>query len=143
VRIRGLLLLAGLVVLAGCGSDRLSHSDYVERANAICAQYNATVKKLGRPPTVTAIERYARRTGRLYRAALAQLEELQPPKEDELTVADWLARDRRIAEDIAAIEAAARTRNIPAVRAATARAASDDRLSDSLAKLLGLTKCVG
>ena len=48
-----------------------------------------------------------------------------------------------LAADIAAIEAAARTRNIPAVRAATARAASDDRLSDSLAKLLGLTKCVG
>jgi hypothetical protein len=136
------MLLGGVVLLAGCGSGRLSHDDYVERANAICSQYDATVRKLPRPGTVTKIEAYARRTGRLYRTALAQLEELRPPKDDEVNVQAWLVRNRQIAADIAAVEEAARSRRIPAVRVATERAERDNRLSDSLARLLGLRACL-
>jgi hypothetical protein len=143
----GTFLLVAAVALvalaAGCGSGRLSHDSYVKHANAICADYDARVKKLPRPRTVVEIEAYARTTGKLYRAALGQLVALKPPKEDEATVRTWLARDRQIARSIAAIETAAKERRIPAVRAAIARAAADNRRSDALAKLLGLSGCVG
>jgi hypothetical protein len=134
--------LAALAVLAGCGSGRLSHGKYVERANAICSQYNASVKKIRPPSSMIEIEADARRTGRLYRTALAQLEALEPAKEDEATVETWLATDRRIARGIDAIEAAAHSRRIPAVHVANARVAADSNRSDSLAKLLGLGSCV-
>ena len=136
------LLTLAVVALAGCGNGRLSHGKYVERANAICSQYNASVRKLRRPTTVVEVEAFARRTGRLYRRALAELEALRPAKEDEATVATLLATDRRIARDVDAVEAAAHSRRIPAVRAATAKVTVDSHRSDSLAKLLGLTDCV-
>jgi hypothetical protein len=53
-----------------------------------------------------------------------------------------LATDRRIARDVDAVEAAARSRRIPAVRAAIAKVSVESHRSDSLARLLGLRDCV-
>jgi hypothetical protein len=136
------LLTLAVAALAGCGDGRLSHGKYVEQANAICAQYDASIRKLGRASTLMEIEASARQAARLYRTGLAQLEALRPAKEDEATVATLLATDRRIARDVDAVEAAARSRRIPAVRAATAKVSVESHRSDSLARLLGLTDCV-
>jgi hypothetical protein len=136
------LLTLTVVTLAGCGSGRLSHGKYVEQANAICSQYNASVRKLGRASTLIEIEASARRAARLYRTGLAQLEALRPAKEDAATVATLLATDRRVASDIDAVEAAARSRRIPAVQLASAKVRAESRRSYSLARLLGLTDCV-
>ena len=130
-------------LLAVCGSSRLSHGDYVKRANAICADYDTTVKKLAKPRSVTEIEKYARRVLVQYREALAKLEALKPPKDDQVTVDQWLATDRRIAKDVEAIASAAKARRIPAVQTATQRASLDNTASDRLAKELGLSSCVG
>ena len=105
-------------LLAACGSSRLSHGEYVKRANTICAGYDAKVKKL------------------------AKLEALKPPKDNEVTVDQWLATDRRIAKDVEAIASAAKARRIPAVQTATQRASLDNTASDRLAKELGLSSCV-
>jgi hypothetical protein len=138
-----LVAAAGAAILASCGSSRLSHAEYVQRANAICADYDAQVKKVKKPGTVSEIESYARRVLKLYRSALARLEALQPPQDDEATVQTWLATDRRIARDVEAIAAAAKSRRIPAIQTATERAASDNKNSDRIARQLGLTECVG
>jgi hypothetical protein len=144
VRIATFLLfgLAATAVLAGCGSSRLSHGAYVKRANAICKQYNTGVKSLTRPTSVTEIETYARRVLIRYRRALAQLEALDPPKDDAVTVNQWLTADRLIAKDVEAIAAAAHARRIPAVQSATEQAAVHNAASDRLARELGLTACV-
>jgi hypothetical protein len=78
-----------------------------------------------------------------YREALAKLEALKPPKDDQVTVDQWLATDRRIAKDVEAIASAARARKIPAVQTATQKASLDNTASDRLAKELGLKACVG
>ena len=129
-------------LLAACGSSRLSHGEYVKRANTICAGYDAKVKKLAKPQSVTEIETYARRVLAQYREALAKLEALKPPKGNEVTVDQWLATDRRIAKDVEAIASAAKARRIPAVQTATQRASLDNTASDRLAKELGLSSCV-
>lgn len=142
--LKGMALTAaasGAVLLAGCGSSRLSHAEYVKRANAICTSYRAAVKKLPRPNSVTEIETYARRSLVRYRTALAQLEALKPPQEDAVTAGQLLATDRKIAKDVEAIADAARDRKIPAVQTATAQAAADNARSDRLAAELDLTAC--
>jgi hypothetical protein len=144
VRIAAILLPVGVaatLLLTGCGSSRLSHADYVEQANAICAGYNKKVKGLARPTSVTEIETYARTVLARYRRALAQLEALQPPKDDLVTVNQWLATDRQIAKDVAAIADAAQARRLPAVQTATDQARIHNQSSDRLARELGLTEC--
>jgi hypothetical protein len=138
-----LVAAAALVtVLAGCGSSRLSHDAYVDRANAVCGTYKSEVDKLRRPTSLTEIEGYARRTLSMYRDALEQLEQLHPAKADEQIVDRWLAVDRRIAVDVERLAAAAKRRSIPDVEAATNAAASHDRLSNQLAAQLGLATCI-
>jgi protein-tyrosine-phosphatase len=129
------------VLVASCGSSTLSHGDFVKQANAICGAYRGEVTKVKTPATLSETEVYARRVLVVYRAALAKLEALKPPKEDEVTVQTWIATDKRIESDIEAIAAAAKERRIPAVRAATERAALDNQASDRLASQLGLTVC--
>ena len=133
---------AAVSLLAGCGSSRLSHGEYVKHADAICADYDATAKKMAKPHSVTEIEKYARRVLVRYREALAKLEALKPPKDDQVTVDQWLATDRRIAKDFEAIATAARARRIPAVQTAAQRASRDIAASDRLAKELGVPGCV-
>lgn len=133
--------LAAVLLLAACGGSRLSREDYVKQANAVCAGYNTNVKALVQPTSVTEIEAYARKVLVRYRRALRQLEALEPPKDDLVTVNRWLARDRQIAKDVQAIADAARARRLPAVQSATARARIDNRASDRLARQLGLTAC--
>jgi hypothetical protein len=141
--VRALATAAALVaVLAGCGSSRLSHDAYVDRANAVCGTYKSEVDKVRRPKSLTEIEGYARRTLSMYREALAQLEQLQPAKADEQIVDQWLAVDRRIAVDVERLADAAKRRSIPDVEAATNAAASHDRLSNQLAAQLGLATCI-
>jgi hypothetical protein len=131
-----------LLVLAGCGSSRLSHKTFVERANAICGDYKARVDKLRRPRSLIEIEKYTRQTLAVYREALGQLEALRPPKFDELTVEQWLAVDRQIALDVEKLADAAKRRSIPDVQAATNNAATHDRRSNQLAAQIGLSTCI-
>jgi hypothetical protein len=143
IAILTLATVAAAALLTACGSSRLSRSEYQKQANAICTDYDAKVRKLAKPATVTEIETYARRVLVPYRDALARLEALKPPKDDEVIVKQWLATDRQIAKDVEAIAAAAQARQIPAVQTATQRAATHNAASDRLAKELGLTACVG
>lgn len=142
MRVPLLAAAAAVALAAGCGGSRLSHGKYVERANAICADYRSRVEKLRAPRSLTEIETYARRTLTLYRSALAQLETLEPAKADEATVREWLAVDRRIAADVEEIADAAGRRSIPDVQAATSRSQTHDRRSNELASELGLTTCI-
>jgi outer membrane murein-binding lipoprotein Lpp len=140
---RAALIAAAAIgtLLTACGSSRLSHADFVAKANAICSDYNAQVRRLRRPQSVSEIETYALRVLALYRAALERLEALRPPKADEATAIAWLARDRKVEADVERLAAAARTRRIPAVQAARDRAAADNERSDRLANSLGLREC--
>ena len=132
---------AGTSLLAGCGSSRLSHDEFVRKADAVCAHYNAQVKGLEDPRSLAEVESYAERVIPVYGRALDELAALRPPKADEPLVRRWLSLDRRIERDVHAVLAAVRTRRIPSVGAAAARTAADDRRSNALARQLGLKAC--
>jgi hypothetical protein len=127
--------------VAGCGDGRLSHSDYVKRADAICAAYADTTKPVVRPRSYTEIAAYVRKTLPLYEAALRRLKVLRPPSADAAAVHQWLAADRRVAKAIRRLGEAAERRDFPSVTAAASQAqlaGSDSRRS---ATALGMHVC--
>jgi hypothetical protein len=136
-----LVSTVAIVLLAGCGSGRLSHAALVDKANAICGDYHATVAKLPLPRTVTAYEVYARRTLPLYRRALVQLAALRPPKDDEDDYRTWLLQGRTIQRDVVRIVVSARARQLPRLKSALLRARRDDARAAKLARRLGLDVC--
>lgn len=133
--------MVATTLLASCGSSRLSHDEFVDRANDVCSRYEAAVKKLDAPKTLVAIEAYANRVLRRYRSALGELRALDPPKDDAPSVEAWLAADRRIAADLEALEAAATSRQIPRVQEIVLRTRADDVRSNRIARRLGLAVC--
>ncbi len=133
--------LACVLALTACGSGRLSHARFAEKANAICSDYHSRAAHIPLDHTVTGYQRYAEQTLPVYREALQQLEQLRPPSADEPLVGVWLARDRAIAADIDRIGAAAAARNLQKMNAAVEKARSDGRRSADLALQLGLAEC--
>jgi hypothetical protein len=130
------------MLAAGCGGGRLSHGDYVKRADAVCSAYNAHVKpRVVTPHSYNAIERYVDSTLPFYMAALQKLTELQPPSSDAQAVRAWLAADRRVARAVRALGVAAQQRNFPAVSAAASRAQLAASESRQAAAGLGMHVC--
>jgi len=131
------------MLAAGCGSGgRLSHGDFVKRADAVCSAYNARVKpRVITPRSYDAIERYVSETLPLYTAALQKLSALKPPSSDAQAVRAWLAADRRVARAVRALGVAAQQRNFPAVGAAASRAQLAASESRQAAATLGMHVC--
>ena len=130
-----------LALVAGCGDGRLSHSDYVKRADAICAAYAAATKPNVRPHSYTEIVAYVRKTLPLYEAALRRLKVLRPPSTDAATVHRWLAADRRVAKAIRGLGEAAERRDFPSVTAAASQAQLAGTESRRAAAALGMHVC--
>jgi hypothetical protein len=130
-----------LALVAGCGDGRLSHADYVKRADAICAAYADATKPVARPRSYTEIVEYVRKTLPLYEAALRRLKVLRPPSPDEATVHRWLAADRRVAKAIHSLGDAAERRDFPAVTTAASQAQLAGSQSRRAATALGMQVC--
>jgi hypothetical protein len=131
-----------VTLAAGCGAGRLSHGDFVKRADAVCSAYNSRVKpRVITPRSYNAIERYVAGTLPLYTAALEKLTALKPPSSDAQAVQAWLAADRRVAKAVRALGVAAQQRNFPAVSAAASRAQLAASESRQAAAGLGMHVC--
>jgi hypothetical protein len=134
----GLTLVAAL---AGCGGGRLSHSDFVKHADAICSAYTAATKPSVQPRTYAQIDAYVQKTLPLYESALRKLEALEPPSKDEAAVRRWLAADRRVAKAVHDLGDAAQRRDFPSVTSAAAQAQLAGSESRSAAAGLGMRVC--
>ena len=119
--------IATVVVLAaglsGCNDDgatemtrddALSKEEYVERANALCAELATETKKLAeesfegleRQPTEEELRDYQRRATELQRNTLVDLRALWPPEGDEAPVAAIYDELERVLDELEAVPAA-------------------------------------
>lgn len=124
------------------GAPRLSRADYVRRGNAVCARYDAAIRRLGSPRGVTGIAPYIRDALPIMGRATAGLGRLRPPRELEDEFAGYLdavRATRRRALDLRA--AAARADGAAVQRLLTAAAAAGER-NNALARKAGLDACV-
>ncbi len=137
-----LLATAGALVIAGCGSGgRLSHGDFVKRADAVCTAFRATTARIARPRTYKDIVAYVGRTRPLYEAARLQLQRLKPPAKDEPVIRTWLAADKQISDALGSLGDAALRHDFPAVTAAAGQIQAEGVASRHAAQALGLQVC--
>jgi hypothetical protein len=137
------LALAGAAVLivAGCGGGRLSHDDYVARADAVCSAYQKKVGLLTHAHSYDDVIAYADRTLPLYMAALDKLRALRPPSSDEAAVRTWLAADGKVADEIGRLRDAAMRHDPAATNDASAAMQAAGLDGTRAAAALGLQTC--
>jgi hypothetical protein len=141
---QALLLLATLVLAAGCGGDvgkRLSKDEYASRADAICGKYNREVGKLATPETFSEVADVADRTLTVLGKAIADLKKLNPPVIEQAKADQWLSQVENLEEDLKEIRDAAEAKDRQAMQAVVPEAEEHNRRSNALATELGLTVC--
>jgi hypothetical protein len=139
------LALAFIVaaVLAGCGggSGRLSKAEYAKRADAICTKYNAKLKALARPTSISALPDYVDEALPLARKGDDELRALKPPKDEEQTARDWLEQNDSVVGSMARLRDAAKKGDRAGIQTALNEATSANRTANGLARRLGLRVC--
>ena len=141
-----LALVATLAALAaGCagGDDdgRLSREEFIRRADAICADYDRRLARLGNPADIAELGELAARAVPIAREGVAKLHALTPPAELERDVDRWLARNDRNVANIDKLGAAARANDVRRVQAIASHSTANERAADTLAARLGLVAC--
>jgi hypothetical protein len=137
-----LLAAAGVFATTGCGgSGRLSHGDFVRRADAVYTAFRAKTQAIARPRTYKDIVAYVRKTRPLYEAARLELTALRPPAKDEPAFREWLAADKAISAALGELGEAALRHDFPAVTAAAGRVQAEGVTSRHAAEALGLQVC--
>jgi hypothetical protein len=137
-----LLAAALAATLAGCGGGgRLSHGDFVKRADAVCSAFRSAAGPTARPRRYAQIVAYVNKTLPLYDAARHKLAELKPPAQDEPTVRSWLAADGRIAAALHDLGQAGLRHDFAGVTTAAANVQSEAVTSRHAALALGLQVC--
>jgi hypothetical protein len=132
---------AAALTVAGCGSGRLSHGDFVRKADAVCSAYDARVNVLTRPTSYDDIISYVETTLPLYVAALDELRALQPPAADEAAVKAWLAANRKVEMAVKNLREAAMRHDPAATNDASAAVQAASLASRKAAAALGLKVC--
>ena len=137
------LALAALAAAAcnGGGDDRLSKEEYVRRADAICARYDARLAKLPQPTNLAGLERTAGQALPIAREGVERLRALRPPEELDPKVRDWLARNDENVAKIGELQAAAQAGDTRRVQELAAEAADNEARADAIAKEIGLRDC--
>jgi len=116
------LALAVALVLAGCGGGtRLSRSEFVARADALCRVSVGKLKALKNPGSVPELVTYLKHARPIQARFIEDARKLRPPKHDE---ADWkraIAFDVDVLRDYDEMAAAARRNDRKALARISAR----------------------
>jgi hypothetical protein len=137
---------AAVAVVAGCsggdgGDGRLSKEEYVERADAICAEYERRLDELPEPASIRELGDVAARALPLARRGVRELKALRPPGEIRADVRRWLEPNDRNLVLLEALRDAARAGKTTRVQEIASEAADNEAAADRLAKRIGLQAC--
>jgi hypothetical protein len=135
------VLIAGLLAGCGGGSGRLSKAEYVKRADAICAKYNAKLKALARPTSIGALPDYVDKALPLARRGDDELRSLKPPKDEEQTAKEWLDQNDSVVGSMERLRDAAKKGDRAGIQTALNEATSANQTANRLARRLGLRVC--
>jgi hypothetical protein len=136
-----------MLVLAGCGGDGgegaepLSKAEWIEQADAICAQADEDIEALGDPTTLDEVGELTDEASGISRDALADLRALRPPDEDEATVDEMLDLVEQQIEIGEQIGEAARSGDQAEVQRLVAEAEPLEAEADEMGRQYGLDDC--
>lgn len=137
------LAIAVVALVAGCGggSGRLSKAEYSKRADAICTKYNAKLKALARPTSISALPAYVDKALPLARKGDDELRALEPPKDEEQSAKEWLDQNDSVVGSMERLRDAAKKGDRAGIQTALNEASSANQTANRLARSLGLRVC--
>ena len=140
---RGVLVVVpAVVVLAACGGGgggRLSASEYRSKADAICADANQKLKKIGNPSTPAELRSLMKKARPTLKNAIDKLESLEPPKDLEPKVDTWNGKNERLLDKY---DEVSKERNFVKLQTEAQELAKlNDEANNYARTQLGLTDC--
>ncbi len=137
------LVLAGLslLLLAGCGGDKLSDADFRAQANKLCVAYSTRVNALSDPGGYTQLAQYAAQAHEALVVAIDGLKNLHPSDALQDDYAGWVASNDRALQRVGELEQAAKDRNDAEIQRLSAAANAEDVRADRIATRLGIAQC--
>ncbi len=132
-----------VVLVAGCGGggSKLTHTQFVSKANAICADYNARTAKLAAPNSFDSVVTYASQLRKIAEDDVGKFEKLNPPDEDR---ANWKAFGKSGDQLIAAagdLEKAAKDRDAAKIQQLLDEAKTRSAESKRIGTAMGTPAC--
>jgi hypothetical protein len=151
IAVIGVAAVLAAAAVAGCGGDdsgELTKDDYIAQADQICADFNETANAdqeefqslLDQGDFEAAADNFDQ-TAADSEAALAELEALEPPAEDQATIDEWLAilnEQPALAEEFST---ALRAQDVQAINALGPEVQRLDADSDAIADEYGMVDC--
>jgi len=144
--VRGALTLAAAaaaLVAAGCGGEeRLSHEDFQEQGNAICAKYDKQIEEIGTPTSVEEVPAYVDKALPIVERQIGDMKELNPPEADQEAFDEMIAEAEKTVEAGRDLGEAAEAKDEAAIEKALNEGNAASDRADEHATELGLTDCV-
>jgi hypothetical protein len=148
-RAMALAALAAVALAAGCGGggdggeggDRLTTEEFLQQADAICAEANQQLDALGEPQSVEELATMAPQALSISEQTLDSLRELSPPEELEAQfdrALELLGQQNALAQELVTAAEAGDQAQLESI---VAQAEPLDTEADAIADELGLEEC--
>ena len=140
----GLTVLLTALLLAGCGGsgdDRLTKSEFIAEADAICAKGRDHSKALPEPTTYAELAEYIRKGISIQDHDVAEIRKLKPPKNDAQDVELMLEQVERLNAAFDRLQAAAEKGDAKGVVRRSTDVRRANRAAARRARQYGLRVC--
>lgn len=150
-RLGAVIALAAVALAAGCGGggdgggdgggERLTAEEFVQQADAICADANEQIDELGEPQSMEELATMAAEAVSISEQSLDALNELVPPEEFQARFDRALELLDQQAALARTLVTAAENGDAEEVQAIADKGEPLDTEADGIAEELGLTEC--
>lgn len=146
-RLGAVVALAAVALAAGCGGggdgggDRLTAEEFVQQADAICADANQQIDELGEPQSMEELATMAAEAVSISEQSVAALQELVPPEEFQERFDRALELLDQQLELARQLQTAAENGDEAQVQSIADEGEPLDAEADDIAEELGLTEC--
>ena len=141
---RALLLLFALpvaVLATACGEEALSKSEYIAKADAVCAKYDKKLEALPNPKSIQDIGDLADRAIPIVENGIGELKDLNPPDELKDDVDRWLDLNDRELGAFKKLRDAAKKGDTSKTQSIANGISQTEKRADATARRIGLRKC--
>jgi hypothetical protein len=125
----------------GDGGERLSKSEFIRRADAVCGKYEARLDALGQPTNVSELRSFADKALPIAKDGREELGKLRPPAELEDTYDAWLAQGDEAIDIVERLREAAADGDEAEIQEIAQDAQRADAEANRLAGEIGFEQC--
>ncbi|HKP17471.1 MAG TPA: hypothetical protein VJT84_03260 [Gaiellaceae bacterium] len=134
-------LVACLAACGGGGGSALTAEEFGKQLNKICADYDASVKKIGEPGSLEELGTKGPQLRDEFDKAIAKAEDLQPPAELAKLHDQFVAKGKELSGLIGGLIDAAEKNDVGKIQELGTKAETIGNESDDLGKKLGAPAC--